>query len=327
MQGKTLSLYLFTAIVILFTVVSKVYAISPSAIGVDVAPANPTPYSNVTITLSSFTANLDSVNITWLVDGGVALSGVGVKSFSMTAKGANTETRVEARIFLPDGEIDKKIIIKPAVMVLLWQATDSYVPPFYKGKALPTAESEIKIVAMPEITVGGAMINPKNMTYAWKKDYNNMQTDSGYGKNFFTYINDYLENANMVSVVASTTDGKYESESSVNVGVNTPLISFYKKDLSLGTMWEQSLSDGHLIQGEEMIIAEPYFISPKEWRRPDLLFYWSINDRSVNVPSYRKNIMPLKAEVGTSGTSKLKLEIENTDKIFQTAKKEININF
>ena len=327
MQGKTLSLYLFTAIVILFTVVSKVYAISPSAIGVDVAPANPTPYSNVTITLSSFTANLDSVNITWLVDGGVALSGVGVKSFSITAKGANTETRIEARIFLPDGEIDKKIIIKPAVMVLLWQATDSYVPPFYKGKALPTAESEIKVVAMPEITAGGTMVNPKNMTYAWKKDYNNMQTDSGYGKNFFTYINDYLENANVVSVVASTTDGKYKSESNVNVGVNTPLISFYKKDLNLGTIWEQSLSDGHLIQGEEMIIAEPYFISPKEWRRPDLLFYWSINDRSVNVPSYRKNIMPLKAEVGTSGTSKLKLEIENTDKIFQTAKKEININF
>jgi len=33
-------------------------------------------------------------------------------------------------------------------MVLLWQADDSYVPPFYEGKALPSPNSEIKVVAM-----------------------------------------------------------------------------------------------------------------------------------------------------------------------------------
>jgi hypothetical protein len=37
--------------------------------------------------------------------------------------------------------------------------------------------------------------------------------------------------------------------------------------------------------------------------------------------------MPVRAEAGTSGNTKLKLEIENTDKIYQTAKKEINIKF
>ena len=37
--------------------------------------------------------------------------------------------------------------------------------------------------------------------------------------------------------------------------------------------------------------------------------------------------MPLQVEAGTRGTSKLKLEIENKDKIFQTTSKEINIEF
>ncbi len=327
MKNKSLLLCLFVFLVFLFMGNNEILAISPSSISVRVAPENPEPYENVTITLSSFSANLDTVNITWLVNNKITLSGIGKKSFSTTAKAVNSETRVEARIFLPDGEINKKITIRPSVMVLLWQADDSYVPPFYKGKALPTASSKIKVVAMPEIIVNNNMVKSKNMTYAWKKDYNNMQNASGYGKNFFTFINDYLENSNTVSVVASTTDQQHESGSSINIMTSNPEISFYKKDAILGTIWEHALSNGHIIQGEEIITAEPYFISPKDWRRPDLVFYWSINDKSINVPNYAKNFIPLMTASGITGISKLKLEIENTNKIFQTAKKEINIEF
>ena len=37
--------------------------------------------------------------------------------------------------------------------------------------------------------------------------------------------------------------------------------------------------------------------------------------------------MPLQVEMNTHGTSKLRLNIENKDKIFQTTNKEINIEF
>ena len=40
-----------------------------------------------------------------------------------------------------------------------------------------------------------------------------------------------------------------------------------------------------------------------------------------------KNVIPLRVEGGVSGVSKLRLEIENTDKIFESASKEINIEF
>ncbi len=66
-------------------------------------------------------------------------------------------------------------------MVLLWQADDSYVPPFYKGKAMPSAESSIKVVALPEIRNGSTIVSVQNMTYSWQKDYNKDVNDSGYG--------------------------------------------------------------------------------------------------------------------------------------------------
>jgi len=307
---------------------SRVNAASSSSILIDVTPPNPAPYENTSITLNSYANNLDSVSISWLINGKTVSSGIGKKTFLLKAPAAGAETLVSAVIALPEGEIETRILIRPAVMVLLWQANDSYVPPFYRGKALPTPDSEIKVVAMPEIrNENGGLTSSKNMTYAWKKDYNNDQEASGYGKNFFLFTNDYLDGSNNISVVASTVDQKYSSEASVNIGTTEPLILFYKNDSDIGTIWHNSLANPHKIQESEVVEAIPYFISPKELENPILTWSWSINDSPVNVQSFKKNLMPLRVESGTSGISRLKLVIENRYRIFQTATKEINIEF
>lgn len=324
MKFRFLLLYLI-AVFIPFG--ATVNAASSSSILVNMVPENPAPYEDTGLSLNSYANNLDSVLITWLVNGKNVLSGIGRKSFTVKAPAAGLETMVVAVISLPDGEIETRIIIRPNVTVLLWQANDSYVPPFYKGKALPTPDSEVKVVAMPEVKTASGLVDSKNMTYSWKKDYTNDQEGSGYSKNFFIYTNDYLENSNNISVVASTVDQQYSSQVSIDIGTTQPKILFYKNDNVLGIIWEKILTNPHKIQESEIVVAVPYFISPKEIQNPRLIWNWSINDNLVNVLGFRKNFMPLKAQEGTSGTSKLKLEIENRDKIFQTASQEINIGF
>lgn len=294
---------------------------------VSVTPPNPAPYENTVIALKSYENNLDGVLISWSLDGKTVSSGIGKKSFSITAPAAGVEANIVAIISLPDGAIETKVTIRPNVMVLLWQADDSYVPPFYRGKALPTPDSEVKVVAMPEIRSGSGNVSPQNMIYYWKKDYTNSVDGSGYGKNFFLYINDYLEDSNNISVVASTVDQKYSSNASINIGTKQPKILFYKNDNNLGTVWDKILADPHKIQEEETVEAVPYFISPKEIQNPTLVWNWFINDSPVNLTSLKKNLMPLQVEAGTHGTSKLRLNIENQDKIFQTTNKEINVEF
>ena len=316
-------------VLIVFGIISvgKVFASSPDDISVNIIPQNPAPNENTAINLSSYADNLDTVLINWSVGGRSVSSGIGKKSFSVTAPAAGTEKDITATISLPDGDIDKKIIIRPTVMVLLWQADDSYVPPFYKGKAMPSPQSEVKVVALPEIITGGKMVDPANMTYAWKQDYNNVQDSSGYGKNYFIYTNDYLDDSNNVDVTASTVDQNYSSEASLSIGTYQTKIEFYKDDANLGTLFEQALSDGHKIQGSEVVQAAPYFISPKEIGNPLLTWSWSINDSAVSVPSYSENLIPLAAQAGVSGTSKIDLQINNSYKVFETASKEINVNF
>lgn len=307
--------------------VSKIEADSLSSILVNMVPPSPAPNENVSVTLSSYADNLDSVLISWSVNGKNVVSGIGKKSFSVTAPALGSESTVLAKINLPSGQEETKIIIKPSTMVLLFEANDSYVPPFYKGKALPVVDSEIKIVAMPEIRTSSGLVNPKNMTYSWKKDYTNDVEASGYGKNYFTYTSDYLDDSSNIEVTASTLDQKYSVRGSINVGAIQPKILFYKNDGTLGPLWEEAFLQGHQIQDKDVVIAEPYFISPKEIRSPRLTWNWFINGQNVLIQGFKKNLMPLQVEEGVSGVSSLKLEIENRDKIFQTVGKEIELEF
>jgi hypothetical protein len=185
----------------------------------------------------------------------------------------------------------------------------------------------VKVVAMPEIKNNSNLVDPKNMTYAWKLDYTNNQDASGYGKNYFIYNNDYLEDLNNVSVVVNTIDQQRSAESSINISTTNPKILFYKNDPNLGTIWEQALKDGHKIQGDEIIEASPYFISPEDIRIPTLTWDWFINDYMISVPGFRKNLIPLKVQNGISGTSKIKLDINNIDKIYASTSGEINVEF
>ncbi|MFZ2149934.1 MAG: hypothetical protein WAV15_02135 [Minisyncoccia bacterium] len=302
-------------------------AVSPSSILVNVSPQSPAPGESVTISLNSYASNLDSVLITWSVNGKSFASEIGKKSFSVSAPDAGTETRIVATVALPDGSIDRVITIRPIVMTLLWQANDSYVPPFYKGKALPATDSEVKVVAIPEIKNGAQIVNSKNLVYAWKKDYTNDPTASGYGKNFYIYINDYLEDSNNISVTASTTDQKNSSQGNLNIKTFEPKILFYKNDPKIGTIWEHALSNGHRILGEEVLEAVPYFISPRDIRIPSLTWIWSINNTSVTVPGSRRNLLPLQTQIGTTGTSKVSLEISHKYKLLSGTKKEITLEF
>jgi hypothetical protein len=330
MQFRSLSLFLIAILAVsgvFFVFPVKINASAISSIVVDMAPESPSPGENTTITLSSYAQNLDSISISWSVNGKVVASGVGKKSLSVTAPAAGAETNIIASLSLSDGVSDIRIVVKPVVMVLLWQADDSYVPPFYKGKAMPTADSEIKVVAMPEIKTGSKMIDPATMVYAWKKDYNNDKTNSGYAKNSFTYTSDYLDDSNNIDVTASTVDQGYSSEENITIEPREAKILFYKNDAVLGTLWEQALPNNHKIDGTEVIEAAPYFIAPADIRIPSLIFNWFINGDMVAVTGFKKNLMPVAVQAGASGTSKIKLEISNTSKIFENVSKTINVEF
>lgn len=321
-------------IVVFFSIfVFGVMAIRPaqaqtsSDIIIDMVPENPAPEEEISFTLSSYLMDLNTLRITWIENGKTVLSGIGKTYYSTVAKKAGEESTITVRVNYQSTDIENKVVIHPSSMVMLWQALDSYTPPFYKGKALPVADSKIRVVALPEIKSAGSFISPTNLSYYWRRDYSNDVQASGYAKNYFDYIADYLDPSSYIEVTANNTSQTLSASSAMNIGTYKPKIVFYSYDPDEGIIFEQALADGYKINEKGILMAVPYFISPENLMNPRLSWTWYINNSATASTGYQKYLLPVQVRSGVSGKSNIKLEVENLDRVFQTDKSEINVEF
>ena len=316
------------SLIISFILMCAFFAFKTSAqvqngdIVLNISPEYPKANEQVTALVSTYTTDLNSARISWILNGDTVLEGVGKKSFSFTVGTSDFQTNLEVKIETLSGSIiDKKITISPSNLDLLWEAYDTYVPPFYKGKALAPAEGMIKVVAFPNTQ------NLAGFNYKWKLDDKSQPDSSGYEKNYFVYKNSYLEDSNQIETTASDLFGNNIGFNKITITPGTPKIIFYKRDQNIGTRWENALSDGFVInKNGDVIVAVPYFFSGKDLNSGTLTFDWLLNGEKPLIPN-PNNVFPLKPENNTSGAADIKLIINNPKTLFQSMSKEINVNF
>lgn len=141
-------------------------------------PEFPNPYQSVTVQVNSFSINLDARPITWYVNGTETQRGIGKKQISVKTGAIGSVTRVVATIDVNGiTKINKVIELRPNSVDLLWEAVDSYVPPFYRGKALPSAEGALRVTA---VAIGTN--NKSNQIFTWLRNNIISQPESGFGR-------------------------------------------------------------------------------------------------------------------------------------------------
>ncbi|MDQ5954395.1 MAG: hypothetical protein QG583_323 [Patescibacteria group bacterium] len=294
----------------------------------EISPENPIPNQNVTAKLSSYVTDVNKAYISWLVNGERSSGGVGKHTFSFDTKNL-TNIDLTAMIETIDGQnLVKNIKISPVNVDMLWEGYDSYVPPFYKGKAMVPSEGMFKVVAIPNINTVNNTLNTNNFSYTWEKDGQGQSNSSGWGKNSFTFKNSYLERGNGINVKISNLSGDINTEGNLTLGTTKPKILFYEKDPILGTKLDTTLEEGEFKIKKEgsIIVAIPYFISPKKLNSKDLAFDWYINDQKTATEEPRNQIN-LKTVTSQKGTANLKLIVNNTKALFTGVEKEMEIDF
>lgn len=303
------------------------FAQTAGQISVDIIPQNPGPDETVTIYLKSYSFNINTAYIEWSADGIMQKGGVGVTSFKVTTKKLGDTTQVAAKI-TPTGSIPiiKNISITPMSVDILWQATDSIVPPFYKGKAMPTSESKIKLVALPQIvSVSGNRVAPEVLVYNWKEEYQNKQASSGYGKNFFFTEMDYLNTQKNVSVDVSSRDGGIATRGFVDVSSVDPELRLYASSPLYGPLTDTELTDSFTVSTSDIsIVAMPYFFSPGNPSSSLLEYKWQLNGSPIGTPAI-PNALFLHRESNSTGNATLELVATNITKLFQSGTARLNL--
>lgn len=303
-------------------------AIGPTPVSVETVPAIPGPNEKVMASVQSYGTDLDQATISWYLNGKKELSGKGEKFFYFNTGNSNTTTSLEVVIVTSIGEtIRKTFQIKPTTVDIIWQS-ESYVPPFYKGKALFSWQNRITFVAIPHITnSNGVELNPKTLTYKWTRNGSVMTNFSGYGKNTYTYIPSIISRPLQIEVEVTST-GDDVAYSQINLAPIDPIIMFYEKSPLYGFLYEKSLGGKVSLknQKEIEIAVVPFFFGTNSINDPNLPYIWKINGSQIDSDTTKTSRF-FRPKEGTSGISNISLSIDNADEVLQSASSNFNLEF
>lgn len=302
---------------------------SQTTINIELTPEVPGPNEVVYVALTSYATDLNAANITWKVNGKNIKSGIGEKDFTFSSGPMNTRTTLSVTIRTVEGElIEKNLVLKPSDVDMIWQSK-SFVPPFYKGKAMFSHQNEITFIAIPHITgSNGQEINSKNLIYKWRKNGSVMQDYSGYGKNTFTFVAPLISRAIEISVEATPVNGDGIATGYTFIDPIEPSIVFYKKDPIFGIRFQNALQNINELNNslEIAVIAMPFNFGVLDSLAPELIYKWKINDLPLDGFN-ESNLQVFRQIEGVSGSSNISLSIENSRKILQYTSGKFDLGF
>ncbi len=325
MLPKTLILCLLIIFFFFGAFIAKAQVRSTDIV-LSISPKYPAPNQNVEAKLSTQVASLDKAYISWSVNGNSLSGGIGKTNFAFDTGTLGTTIQVSASIELADGtSVEKSIYIDPFEVDMLWEAVDSYAPPFYRGKTLVSKEGMFKVVAMPSSLASNT--SSVNFSYAWKKDNRAQLDSSGWGKRYYIFKNPYIDRTNTINAQISDINGKIISAKSLVIYPFNPKIIFYRVDPMYGIQYETALTDGFQIKEEGGIIAGiPYYINSKNLNSSEIIFNWKIDEEDIytTTPNQLISLIP---EKNKRGTSQVSLNVENDNNLFNGITKLLRVNF
>lgn len=162
-------------------------------------------------------------------------------------------------------------------VLLTWQA-DSYAPPGFQGKVLPTAYT--KISAGVEVISGGRSLNLSEANINWY--WNNQPIAGGQDKRRAEFYPEFISSLNDLRVEISGID-KGLLIKTVEIPVVQPQVVI-----------EAPFPGGVFFENQITLTARPYFWNPNSIS--DLIFDWQVNNQTPekqdNVGVLQINMQP-----------------------------------
>ncbi|MDD2935446.1 MAG: hypothetical protein PHX25_03150 [Candidatus Pacebacteria bacterium] len=298
----------------------------PQELNMNVLNEAPGPNEEVSISIENYSINLYTSQISWYKNNILVEKGVGKKSFSFSVGELGTSDTITVIVLTKDGKqfIKSKTFV-PAEVDLIWES-NSYTPPIYKGKTITPYRAVVKLVAIPNfINQDGSKINDDELMYVWKKDWKIINGSQGIGKNvlYFDMAKDFRDG--VLSVEVSTTDNSVRAKTSVRINESSPKIIFYENDPLLGIIFEKALDQNlDLLKEEITISAQPFFFSKDDIKNDKLIYKWKLNSKLLN--DVVGDFITLK-KGEDKGTANLSLNIQDKNRVMQSATNVLNINF
>jgi hypothetical protein len=299
-----------------------------TSLSIDLSPQNPAPNQAVQLTLHASGIDLADSTIVWMAGGKTIAQGIGKDFVGVVAGALGSETPIEADVSTPDGTFySAQVTVAPTQLDVLVDS-DSYTPPFYLGRALPSPGTDLLFQAIAHFKrPDGTTIPDSQITYTWKQGGEVLGGISGRGRSSATIPVQHLSGDNIVTVDAVSSDGSRSAETTATVPLVEATVDLYEDHPLYGLLFNNALGAFARIAENEMTFAAiPYFAQIAGPNDPRLSYAWRVNDtaiaRSVTSPSE----ITINADNST-GQAALSLDLTHADNYLMSASGAWNINF
>jgi hypothetical protein len=284
-----------------------------SQIYLTTSPEVPVAGKLVRVFVSYSLSDLTRANISWYVNNTLQSQGLGQKEISVPAGRVGERTQVRVSIKTMEGPtISQTIAFTPASVDILWE-TDSYTPPLYKGKALPTQGSTVRLTAVPTFIRNGTLINPADLYYTWEgSDTSSKEARKGAYSIEIPF--DKNSSGKNISVFVTTANKTISAKQEISLPTIVPEVMFYENNPIYGILYNKAIPNTFTSPKKTLsIIAEPFYI-PSSILLFEQQQAWSLNG-SMQAPEGDTRTLTISQE-GVSGGTPNAIEFSITNKIF-----------
>jgi hypothetical protein len=288
-------------------------------------PQNPAPYDTVVVTLTSFSFDVNVAMITWSNKGKVLLSGLGKKSISLPVGDVGQELPLSVTATTADGSsLTQNITISPQSVDLMFEGKESYVPPFYEGRSLPSDGANVLVTAFPTISESGRRVPASNLSYSWYVNDDYKDGSSGIGKSTFTVPLDYLSDSTDVRVLVRSPLGN-TAEKTISIYPHAVMPLFYSYDELLGTDYSKTFIRRLELASGITLDLEPYYLSNQEGLGASASYDWYLN--GLPVTPQEKTLLSLQPKANSYGTRTLSVAVANARRKLQKGESSLEVIF
>ncbi len=308
----------FPLLVLPFFACAQASSVSES-LSVEVVPTVPGPNQPVTINVESYSFDISRSILVWTANGRLALQGTGERSFTFETGSVGTESRIGLQITSPTGIIIERTFLFPISGLDVIVEADTYTPPFYRGRTLPTAGAVVRFVAIPQSPVA-------NLMFRWEDDFEFMQAASGLGRNVMSTRPNEFSTGRIYGVEVSSSNGSVKARRQINISYEEPEVVFYEESPLRGVLYHKALTQQIELRSKEItVIAEPYYFSTLRRESPTLTYEWTLNGELTGVTPSPS--LTLRQDTEGEGSAGITLSIQSLDRLLQAASAFFTLTF
>jgi hypothetical protein len=318
----SLGLFIAFMVVLLSPCVSSAQITNPQGVSgssMAIVPENPKFGDTVTASVKNIYKNLNTIKISWYVDGVLKKEGVGITSFSFDLSKNPQTTTIRAIMDFAGSENEIEKTIQPRDVDLIFEP-QSYIPFFYKGSPLFITQGIMKIIALPIIYIDGQKISDNNLYYTWMRNGVVDGNASGKGKNIFIFSGNGISDDTDIDLTVQDSNKKITAEKVISISPASPKVLMYENSPLYGILFNRALT-GIINMGskEEIdIVAFPFNFDVSTPDSSDLNLVWSINGKSYNTSGKKNTIILKQVDTLGSGSSNISISVENRARMFQS---------